>query len=156
MKVTVFQIKNPCSSLFLFIYFFRNYRFWLYQPLLKKEAEYKWIKWQYPVGSNKVELLQENEHSSRQSPENSLNEMEMFLDDLVFSWTVSVKWFGTWTNRFFCFSSIKGTVVPLILPQGFKDKHNFFTKIKLSRNTRHNWGTLLSLPTKQYEKSSIY
>lgn len=57
----------------------------MYQFLFNSEAEYQWIKWQCFVGSNKAELLQENEHSSNQSPENSLNGMEMFPDDLVFS-----------------------------------------------------------------------
>lgn len=120
MKVTVFQIRNGWSPQFLFIYLFRNYNFWLYLFLFSNEAECHWIKWQCFVDSNKAELLQENEHSSSQSLENSLNEIEMYPDDPVFSATAPVKWFRMWTNRFSCFFSIKGPVFPPVLPQGSK------------------------------------
>lgn len=135
---------------------FRNYRFWLHQFPFNNEAEYQQIKWQCFVDSNKAELLQKNEHSSSQPPENSLNEIEMFPDDLIFSWIVPVKWFRTWTNRFSCFSSMKGPVIPLILRQRFKGMHKILKELKLSRDTRNNWGKLLSLSIKQCEKFSLH
>lgn len=130
MKVTNSFSDKKCLVITIFVYlFFRNYRFWLYQFLFSNEAGYQWIKWQCFVGSSKAEQMQENEHSSSRSPEKSLNGMEIFPDDLVFSWTVSVKFFGTWTNRFSCFSSIKEPVVPLILPQGSKVMHKILKNL---------------------------
>lgn len=122
---TVFQRRNACSSEFLFIYFFRNCKFCLYQFLFNSDAGNRWVKWQYFVGSNKTELL-ENEHSSikkthlmrlRYSQTSSF-----FLNSLA-------KWFGTWTNRFSCFSSIKGPAVPLILPQEYKGVHKMLKQL---------------------------